>query len=121
MGECEHCRLKVQMRRERSSSGPPEQPRQADEELLADVLSGIRRWEADRTRPDRSGDAVKRRVAYEVGPYLGPQATQRLLESVSAEGENLWSTVEPVLALFLGSRAASTLVTHVIDQAIVRA
>jgi hypothetical protein len=39
---------------------------------------------------------------------------------VAETNGNLLSTVEPVLAEFLGSKAAAALITHIVDVTIVR-
>jgi hypothetical protein len=83
------------------------------------VLAGIGQWESRRLDSQRRGEALKGRVAAEIGPFLGRRATRRLLDPVSSGGENLLCTIEPVLAHFLGEKAASELVSHVVD-AIVR-
>jgi hypothetical protein len=59
-------------------------------------------------------------VAAEIGPFLGKQAAQRLLDPVSDTGEDLLCSIEPVLAGFLGEEAAAELVNRVVDVAIVR-
>jgi hypothetical protein len=83
------------------------------EVLLPQVLASLRNWESSRP-------AVKRRVASAIEAYLGRQATERVLEPVPESGENVLSTIEPVLALFLGNRTASRLVSHVVTESIVR-
>jgi hypothetical protein len=62
---------------------------------------------------------VKGRVATAIGGYLGPEAACRILAPVT-ERAMLFPAVEPVLAIFLGSRAASRLLDRVIETAIVR-
>jgi len=83
------------------------------EALLPHLLASLRNWELSRP-------AVKRRVASAIEAYLGRQATERVLEPVPESGENVLSTIEPVLALFLGNRTASRLVSHVVTESIVR-
>lgn len=68
----------------------------------------------------RHGEALKGRVAAQIGPFLGKHAARRLLEPVSGNGEDLLCSIEPILAGFLGDEAASDLVTHVVDTVIVR-
>lgn len=86
---------------------------------MSGILQGIRAWEA--TLSDaRYHQMVKQRATREIGQYLGEQAAQRLVQPVAQDGKNLLSTIEPVLAEFLGSRAAFRLVSHVVDAAIVR-
>ena len=110
LAKCEDCRLLAARLR---LHAPPVEKWQV--RPVEQVLSGIRRWAADRnTEPD----AVKIRVAAEIGRYLGPRAAGRILENVP--DRNLLSSIEPVLADFLGRRAAQHLVEHVVDRAIVR-
>jgi hypothetical protein len=74
-------------------------------------------WES---APGRD-EAVKTRLGSELAPFLGPRATEQLLEGASVQRENLLSTVEPVVALFLGCRAASTLIDQIVVHSILRA
>lgn len=92
---------------------------QPDPGLLARIQNGIRNWEARRSA-DGWGAAVKDRTAREIGPFLGNNGARMLLRPVSDNGCNLLSTIEPVLADFLGNRAASELVSRVVEVAIVR-
>ena len=84
------------------------------------VQSKIRQWKASQSNPELSAEAVRGRVADQVGLFLGSQATRKVLEPASPNNQNLLSLLEPVLAEFLGSGAAAALVNHVIDTAIVK-
>jgi hypothetical protein len=53
----------------------------------------------------------------EIAPFLGERAASRLLRSVSENGQDLLSAIEPVLANFLGDKAAGELVGHLLDTA----
>jgi anti-sigma factor RsiW len=86
--------------------------------MLAKLRGAIRRWES--APPFPSNAALKHRIAGEIEPYLGPRAATSILGRVSDSGDDLLSTVEPVLALFLGSRAASKLVNRVVESVLVR-
>jgi anti-sigma factor RsiW len=113
---CQECRLEVYRLRIATqaaaasavpaSSGP--------EPALEKVLAGIRAWDAAAHTPGRPA-ALRRRVADEVAPYLGPQGAETVLASVSDGNADLLSNIEPVLALFLGCRAAASLVDHIVD------
>jgi hypothetical protein len=83
------------------------------------TLAGIRRWTERRQQEDPDARIVKGRVAEEISGYLGTGATGRILEPVT-ESTKLFPAVEPVLAIFLGCRAAGRLIQRVIDTAIVR-
>jgi hypothetical protein len=96
------------------------EPLRPDSGMLASILNGIHKWDAGRSDPGRWGDALKKRVAGAIGPFLGNSGTSKLLQPVAEDGRDLLSTIEPVLANFLGERAASQLVSHVVDAAIVR-
>src|SRR5262249_44906184 len=84
-----------------------------------DILRAIRRWSERRQQEDPGDAIVKGRVADEIGGYLGPSATRRILEQVTERG-TLFPAIEPVLSVFLGSRAAACLIQRVFDSAIVR-
>jgi hypothetical protein len=83
------------------------------------ALTRIRSWAQQRDREDPDGHVVKARVGEEIAGYLGPNGANRVLEPVTERSE-LFPAVEPVLAIFLGYRAAARLIRHVIDRAIVR-
>ena len=89
------------------------------ERQLPQIQQAISDW---RTQTAARGNAtsVKRQVAHIIGPFLGPRASVHILRGVTDGGENLLSTIEPVLALFLGSRAAGHLVEHVVESVLVR-
>jgi hypothetical protein len=110
LAKCEDCRRWAAHLRLHAAPVEKWQVRPVEE-----VLSGIRRWAADRSAEP---DGVKMRVAAEIGRYLGPRAADRILEKVP--DQHLLSSIEPVLADFLGRRAAQHLVEHVVDRAIVR-
>jgi len=92
---------------------------QPDPGLLSRIQNRIRTWEARRSA-DGWGAAAKERTAREIGPFLGNNGARILLRPVSDNGCNLLSTIEPLLANFLGKRAASELVSRVVEVAIVR-
>jgi hypothetical protein len=87
--------------------------------MFADIQNAIRKWSAEQSR-ERTGPGLRRRVAHQITPYLGSAAAHRVLGGVSETGDNLLSTVEPVLALFLGVRAASRVVDRVVETVLVR-
>ncbi len=92
-----------------------------DPVLLSRMQSAIQQWEMAALRNGCTGDIVKRKVAAAIEPFLGPEATSSILNSVADSGENLLSSVESVLASFLGSQAAALLVNQVVDSALLRA
>ncbi len=105
--ECADCRLEYQRLR------PAPEP---DPAMLTGLMTNIQRWEAAAGQPERSNQAVKRRVTSDIEPYLGSAAAGQVLGP--ATGENLLSPVESALAVFLGRSAAASLVNNVVDHAI---
>ena len=117
--ECAACRLECHRLEHAGGEKAPPAP-QPDPAMLAALVADIVRWQAARSQPDRNGDAMRRRVATELAPFLGPEVAERMLQRVAASGEDLLSAIEPMLALFLGNQAASLLVSHVVDGALVK-
>jgi|SRR5581483_3819213 len=112
--QCDECRLELHRLR-RAMESPRELA--PDLGLLAKMRSAVEQWE--NTAPP--AHEVKQRVAMEIGPFLGRKATSSILQPVAENGENLLSGIEPVLALFLGGKAAGRLVSHVVDAAVIQA
>jgi hypothetical protein len=83
---------------------------------VEELLGRLRKWEA---KPAQDAEALKRRVAGAIEPYLGKRAADTLLQSVREDGRDLLSGVAPLLTVFLGRRAAGNLISHVVDTAIV--
>ena len=81
-------------------------------------MSEIRSFQAARSDAQWHTE-MKSRVALEIGRFLGSNGARILLQPVAENGGNLLSTIEPVLAEFLGPRAASELVSRVVDTSIV--
>ena len=82
------------------------------------LLARVRDWETRRQRQDANPAKVHERVAAEIAPYLGERTSARIVEDGSKAGAGVLARVEPVLELFLGSRAANSLVNAVVDRAI---
>lgn len=118
LDRCVGCRLEYH-RLQYAVGAPSEQA--LDLGLLAQMKTAMRQFESSACETGRTSDPLKLKVASLIAPYLGGQATQSVLQPVTDGGENLLSSVEPVLALFLGRRAAARLVSSVVDQALVRA
>jgi hypothetical protein len=87
---------------------------------LQELLARVRGWEAGPSGAERKGEALKRRVAAELEPYLGKHAAQAILQPVVDDGGNLLSSLLPLLTMFLGCRATEHLVSSVVEHAIVR-
>jgi hypothetical protein len=100
------------------AAGDPAAPGVADE--LNCLLVRLRGWESGESRLVRSGEALKRRVADAIEPYLGKIAAETLLAPIRDDGRDLLSKVAPLLTMFLGRRAAGPLVSHIVETAIVR-
>jgi hypothetical protein len=84
------------------------------------LLVRLRGWERGESCPARNTEALKRRVADAIEPYLGKRASDALLKRVREDGRDLLSNVAPLLTMFLGRRAAGNLVSYVVETAIVR-
>jgi hypothetical protein len=107
--ECAECREEVARLRASKAAGA------GAPELLESALRQAAAWE-------RGHDpaAVQAAVAEGVRPYVGDRAAERLAHGEAPDGGRLLADVEPVLALFLGRRAAAQLVSHVLDRALVK-
>jgi hypothetical protein len=114
--QCDACRLDFQLLSAAVEVAAPAAP--ADD--VNSVLVRLRGWERGESRPARTGESLKRRVAGAIEPYLGKRAADRLLQPVREDGRDLLSTVAPLLTMFLGRRAAGNLVSYVVETAIVR-
>ena len=86
---------------------------------LQATLMRIHRWHERRVQADPDAAVVKGHVAQEISGYLGSAAADRILEPVT-EHSKLFPAVEPVLAIFLGCRAAGRLIHHIVESRIVR-
>lgn len=117
LNRCDECRLEFH-RLQYVTESPREVPEGG---LPARMQAAMEQWENSAEERGRTGEQVRRRVATEIGPFLGAQATDAILQTVSDRADNLLTNLEPVLGLFLGARAASRLVGHVVDAALVRA
>ena len=85
---------------------------------LVTLQARLKELIAERTKADGRGGMLQLKVAAEIAPFLGHRAADRLLRSVSENGQDLLCVIEPVLANFLGERAAAELVSHLVDTAI---
>lgn len=109
---CAACRLETERMRH-FPNHPVEPPPVQD--LLARLARKQRGW------TEASGPALKRKVALELAPYVGLEAAEAILQEVADNGENLLSTVDAALRLFLGKAAASRLTSRIVDRAILSA
>lgn len=117
---CAECRSEIdRLSHALSPEARGEQPAPVNASF-EELLKTIRQWESAAAGSGRTDESVKWRIASTLERYLGRQATSTILLSVSEEGDNLLSSVEPVLALFLGRTTASRLVSNVVKTAIVR-
>jgi hypothetical protein len=87
---------------------------------VTDLLASLSELQSAMAQPEASGDALKRRVASELIPYVGATAAERILQLVTPNGENLLSTVESALRVFLGNAATARVVSRIVDRAIMR-
>jgi anti-sigma factor RsiW len=110
LASCDSCAVECDRLRAARDTPHAPLPPQALEALRGRLQELI----AERARPQRSGE-IQQRLVSALAPFLGPLAAGRLLFPASASGRDLLPIVEPVLASFLGKRAAAELVGHLID------
>ena len=103
LDRCEDCRLECHRLRSSLSAPVAEAPPMPG--LLSEILATVRQWESSRAQVVPA--ALKERVAARLAPLLGAAATRQLLSPVPESGEGLLGAIEPVIALFCGSRTAS--------------
>ena len=87
---------------------------------VADLLASLSELQSAMAQAGASGDALIRRVASELIPYVGTTVAERILQLVTPDGENLLSTVESALRVFLGKAATARVVSRIVDRAIMR-
>ena len=87
---------------------------------VTDLLASLSVLQNSLAQRGAGGDALKRKVESELIPYVGAEAAERILQPVSPGGENLLSTLETVLRLFLGKDATARVVSRIVDRAIMR-
>ena len=114
--QCDACRRDFQRLSAADDTTVPAAP--VDD--VNSLMIRLRGWERSESGPARNGEALKRRVAGAIEPYLGKRAADTLLQPVREDGRDLLSNVAPLLTMFLGRRAAGNLVTYVVETAIVR-
>ena len=110
---CALCRQEFERLQHSLDGGPADCDAAPDSSTL---LATIRDWEISSMQ---AGDALKRRIAIELAPYVGQAGADTLLRPVQDDGRNLLSKVAPMLTVFLGRRAAGNLVSRVVEKTIV--
>jgi putative zinc finger protein len=120
LAACDKCRSNLRLVRKVFGQVEPEPAAAEIVPALPAVLAKIQQWEASQAGPAGNADAVKDRVAHQVGLFLGNQATRRVFEQVSDDNSNLLTIAGSVLCEFLGREPAAVLVSSVVDKAIVR-
>lgn len=106
LASCGACRTAAQQLR-----GPEPPP-------VSEVLRLLAQRQAELAQD--SFESLKQRVVRELTPYLGALAAERVLQTLPRTGENLLSTLDSTLRLFIGKSAASQLVSRIVDRAIMR-
>ncbi len=117
LNECDECRLEFHRLQYAAGTRREFEP---DPGMLDRMRAAIHRWEQSTAEAERTAEAVKGRVRAEIAPFLGDPAATAVLKPVAPGADNLLNTIEPVLALFLGGKAAGRLVSHVVDSALLR-
>ncbi len=92
---CDACRLDFQRLSTADDGAAPTAP--VDD--LNSLLVRLRGWDCGESRPLRTGEALKQRVAGAIEPYLGKRAVDTLLQPVREDGSNLLSNVAPLLTI----------------------
>ena len=116
--KCEECRLECHRLRSSMSAAKSGAPDASG--LLDAILHRVSQWEDSRQKSGASGTAVKGRIGARLEPLLGAAATRRLLDPVPESGEGILGGIEPVIALFLGSRTALRFMDKIGNETIVR-
>lgn len=116
LDQCEVCRLECHRLRSSLSAPVADLPEMPG--LLSEILDSVRQWESSRAL---SGPpALKERVTARLAPLLGAAAARQLLSPVPESGEGLLGAIEPVIALFCGSRSASQFMHRLGNDVIMR-
>ena len=87
---------------------------------LSDFLAKLSELQRKLQREGAAPEALRRRIESELLPYIGAEAASRILQGVAPGGENLLSTIDSALRLFLGKAASDRLVNHIVERAIMR-
>src|SRR4051794_20291354 len=96
---CSACSLAFKRLQASVEGGEPDQTPPADAGTL---FSKIRTWDSNRVRDGHHGEALKRRIASELAPYVGQNGADTLVSPVQDDGRDLLAAVAPLLVLFLG-------------------
>ncbi|MDE3167514.1 MAG: hypothetical protein KGN36_17060 [Acidobacteriota bacterium] len=83
------------------------------------ILDRVHKWEARRAADCSVDQEVRRHIALALEPVLGRGAVGRILPP-PGETSSLLANAERALTLFLGAKAAATVVSRAMDQATVR-
>jgi len=81
-------------------------------EHLEQILSRIRDW-AKASEPEKV--RARRRVAEMLSPYFGSAGAWQVVQPLREGSGELLGSIEPVLATFLGEKAAAKLMTDIVD------
>jgi len=117
---CDSCRLDFRLVRAALPQVWGTEARAEIAGILQGVQLKIHQWEAGQSKPESGAEAVRSRVAHQVGLFLGHQAARKILEPVSLDNQNLLSVVERVLGEFLGPRATASVVNDFVSATLVK-
>lgn len=87
---------------------------------VSELLTRISQHQFQLAHEGGGPSGLKRRVASELTPYVGPAIATQMLQAVPDTGENLLPSLYSVLRLFVGKQAASRLVSRIVERAIMR-
>ena len=93
LSACDACRLELHRLSAASAAVPS--PGAADQRKL---MSRLRAWQAAPATAERTGEALKRRVALEIAPYVGSRAADSILQPVVEDGGICSSSSAPAAA-----------------------
>lgn len=83
---------------------------------LGAILAGIRRWQAANQSVGGGRPGLDRQIVKELDVYLGTRAATMAGQLPLASGEQgMMSAAEPLLAAFLGRKAASALLDQILE------
>lgn len=107
LSACPSCREQLRHIQAALESDSP-----ADDRLpgFSELQAQIGRLEAGLQRPELSGEGLRIRMTDHLKSVLGTLASRRVLQPVGPDNRDLFATVEPVLAEFLGPQAASAMI-----------
>jgi anti-sigma factor RsiW len=88
------------------------------EESLEKMLAGIHKWRTENPQNGLGGAELERLITAQLSEYLGARAAAGVRHGESSEagkGSGVLPAAEPLLAAFLGRRAAAALTSQLLE------